>query len=251
MPLTASITGIDGAGKSTVSEMVTASLSPDIRIAKISRPVYTVTELGKEMRYVRLMKAVDKIHGIADRRTSKKLSLAANAVDVILQGRLIEPGLIKDINPELVLGTRDYLVDPAVYATFYSRLLAGRTTERRVNVFQGITGSSIRDIIFFLTVPPDEAVARIERRMEAEKVGEKNPSRLKWRHMHEEVEHLENLQAEYYKALDVMRKKGTPDICEIDTSRYTQSEVADIISSTLRSRIKSLRAISSQALATV
>ena len=236
-PLTTSITGIDGAGKSTVSEIVTAQLAPDIRIAKISRPVYAMLNGQRKARYSRLMSTVDRFHSFADERRSKSLSLAANALDVIAQGRLIEPRMITKDAPDIVLGTRDYLIDPAVYATFYSGVLSRRTTEERIALFQKITGSSVRDIIFFLTVPPDEAVSRINRRIDSEAEGSSSSSRLKWRHMHEEAKHLEELQKEYFQALRVMRKIGNPEIHEIDTSQYTRGQVADLITCTLEARL--------------
>lgn len=237
LPLTASITGIDGAGKSTVSEIVTSQLPSDLRIAKISRPVYSVTEGNKDLRYVGLMGVVDKLHARADARRSKRLSLAANALDVVVQGRVIEPRLSRRVNANLVLGTRDYIIDPSVYAVYYSRLLARRPVEQRLAFFQKLTGSKLRDVVFLLTVPPDEAVARIERRMAEEASGESNSSRQKWKHMHEREDHLERLQAEYYTAIATLSKAAQPEVHVIDTSKNNKAQVADKITSVLESRL--------------
>lgn len=242
-PLTASITGIDGAGKSSVSTIVTNQLPCDVRIAKISRPVYSVTDGKTQPKYTRMMGVVDMVHAFADEKRSKNLSLAANAIDVVAQGRIIEPGLIRNVRPQLVLGTRDYLIDPSVYASYYSKFLSGRSMETRLDFFKRLTGSSIRDVIFFLTVPPDEAVARIDRRILDEAGGETNPARLKWKHMHEREDHLTMLQSQYHIALDILRKREKPAIYHIDTSKYTKEQVADQITSTLETHLAKQSAV--------
>lgn len=238
--LTASITGIDGAGKSTVSELVTETLSKDVQIAKLSRPVYSVKGGVKTAEYTKCMAVVDRIHEFADKRENRQLSLAANALDVILQGRVIEPGLRKKVNPDIVLGTRDYLIDPSVYSIFYAGFLGKKPPEERLEVFQKITGSRVRDIVFFLTVPPNEAVERIEKRMAEEREKSENVMREKWRHIHEQPHYLDQLQQEYYSVLKVVPQKGPVKIYEIDTTTKNKEQVADYISLTLREHLRKI-----------
>ena len=234
-PLKVSITGIDGAGKSTVVEDVVNSLG-DLTVAKIVRPVYTHIDEQREYHFSKLMKVVDFAHNMGDRMQSKKLSITANAIDVILQGRVIEPHFIRNLNPELMLGARDYLIDPAVYAVYYSPRLADRSMKERIDFFQKLTGVSVRDVIFFLTVPPEEAVARIERRIQLEAEGTSS-KRPKWRHMHENPRDLGILQEEYYSALDEIGRRSDPEIVEIDTSMYTQAEVATTITAVIKGKL--------------
>lgn len=228
-----SITGIDGAGKSSVSQDVAKELGQDFRIAKVSRPTYSIVEGEKRIHFQELIGKIDQFHAIADRARSKCLSVTANAINIVLQGRVIEPSLIQSMQPELVLGTRDLLIDPSVYAVFYSPLLGRQDMNKRISFFQKITGAQVRDAIFFLTVPPDEAVSRINKRIAAESITSQTPDRLKWRHMHEQADHLDVLQREYYSALDVMRQQGDPQIFELDTSYLSQAEVGNFISQTL------------------
>ena len=238
--LTASITGIDGAGKSTVSDIITNTLGADTRIGKISRPAYSFVEGTKRMEYARLMGIVDFAHNLADRTESRRLSLYANALDVILQGRVIEPGFLRRIQPQLVLGTRDYLIDPAVYAIYYSPALARHPVEERIDLLKGITGLEFRDVIFLLTVAPDEAVSRIERRIAAESAGHAQSTRLKWRHMHEQEEYLDRLQKEFHTVLNYVSGSTSSEINVIDTSCYTQEQVAEMISDILNERMRDL-----------
>ena len=197
-PLKVSITGIDGAGKSTVTGIVVTTLGQDNRVARISRPAYSIVEGYKQNHYQRLLNVVDSLHEIADRTCNKRCVLCANVLNVLLQGRIIEPGLIRRIKPDIVIGSRDYLIDPAVYAIFYSPLLAKKNMDDRITHIQRMTGIYFRDIIFFLTVPPDEAVSRIEKRIALERANSTKPERKKWRHMHEQTHHLSLLQPQYY-----------------------------------------------------
>lgn len=233
-PLKVSITGIDGAGKSTVTDLTALSLGQDSRIARISRPTYSIVRGQKTMHYEKLLRGVDRLHAIADQMEDITLICGVNALNVVLQGRVIEPGLIRKIRPNLVLGSRDYLIDPSVYAIFYTRRFSRRDMESRLSRLQIISGLDFRDVIFFLTVPPDEAVARIDRRISLEKSDPTKPLREKWRHMHEKSEHLGRLQCEYNEALEVARKRSGTQIIEIDTTRHTQDETASLITDKLK-----------------
>ncbi len=234
-PLKVSITGIDGAGKSTVTDFLASQLGEEERVARISRPSYSVVEGEKQFHYERLLGTVDRLHSFADHTRKPKLVLGANALNVVLQGRVIEPGLINKIKPNLVLGSRDYLIDPSVYAIYYSPRLAERSMDERLSYMQQISGLDFRDVIFFLTVPPQEAVARIERRIESESQhlsGDKK--REKWRHMHEQEEHLSTLQRGYEDALEVVYQRRRTPIYEIDTTASNPQQITDFIGNTIK-----------------
>jgi len=233
-PLKISITGIDGAGKSTVTGLAASELGLDQAVARISRPAYSIVDGHKKDRYQRLLRTIDRLHGIADRTENPRYVLCANALNVVLQGRVVEPGLIRKIQPDIVIGSRDYLIDPSVYAIFYSKSLRRKNMDERISIMQQISGMDFRDIIFLLTVPPDEAVARIEKRIELEKKDPMRPEREKWRHMHEQPEYLEMLQYEYKDALGVVRRRSDAKIFELDTSKLGQEEVTGYVVSTVR-----------------
>lgn len=243
-PLKVSITGIDGAGKSTVTRLIAAELGQEQRVARISRPSYTIVDGVKKGRYQKLLGAVDGLHAIADRTENPRYVLGVNALNVVLQGRVIEPGLIRKVQPDIVLGSRDYLIDPSVYAIFYSRKLGKRDMDSRLDYMQRVSGMNFRDVIFFLTVPPDEAVERIERRIALERQDPTRPEREKWRHMHEQPEHLARLQHEYTSALEVAQQRSNAKVFELDTSKLGQEEVASFVAATLRDFLGSNNPIS-------
>lgn len=235
IPLKVSITGIDGAGKSTTLAMVVDDLKQDNRIAKATnRPVYSVIEGKKEYHYRRLIGLIDLLHGVADRTQNPNYVCAINAMHVVLQGRVIEPTLIHRVQPTLVLGARDLLVDPAVYAVCYSPRLAGKKMSDRIAFLERLTGTPYRDLVFFLTVPPEEAVSRIERRIVSENASLDKIERPKWRHMHENPQQLSLLQCEYYHALEELQRRSSVKIIPIDTSTMNQEEVATLIANEIR-----------------
>lgn len=235
--LKVAVTGIDGSGKSTTIQSIVDDLGTDNRIIHTaSRPTYSLVEGKKQLHFRHLIGLIDKMHGFADNSQNPDLVCAVNAAHVMLQGRVIEPSLIERIKPTLVLGARDLLIDPSVYAVFYSPRLAAKSMAERIDLLSNLTGTSVRDVIFFLTVPPEEAVVRIDSRMEKEKIGASLTGREKWRHMHENAADLEKLQREYYVALDEIHRRSHVEIVEIDTSQMTQSEVGDLIKSKIRER---------------
>ncbi len=236
-PVRASITGIDGAGKSTTLALVVDDLKQDNRIVKATnRPVYSVVGGTKEYHYRRLIGLIDMLHGFADQTHNPNYVCAVNAAHVVLQGRIIEPTLERRIKPTIVLGARDLMIDPAVYAVCYSPRLARKNMSDRISFIEQLTGAQYRDVIFFLTVPPEEAVSRIEGRIEAENASLAGVERPKWRHMHENPRQLNLLQHEYYDALDEVKKRSGVDIVTIDTLTLDQTEVALLICNEIRKR---------------
>jgi len=238
--LRAVITGVDGAGKSTTAGFVVNALGHEYRIAKPgpSRPFYTMVDGNKRYYYQNTIKLIDRLHAIADRSHRPDFVGAVNAINVILNGRVVEPDFIRRVKPELVLGARDFYIDPAVYSVIYSPRLGKKPMNERIDTLKRITGAPYRDIIFFLTVPPEEAISRIEGRIAAERLNPNSTEREKWRHMHEQPDILNNLQMEYYNALNEVQKRHPVQIYEINTSGILQSEVVDSITHTIKTHLE-------------
>lgn len=239
-PLRAVITGVDGAGKSTTASIIAQRMGQEYRLVKPgpSRPVYTIVSGEKQYHYQRIIDSIDRLHLIADKTRKPEFIGAVNAVNVILNGRVIEPSLVRRFQPELVLGARDFYIDPAVYSIVYQPHLACKPMNKRMDFLKSVTGAPFRDIVFFLTVPPEEAVERIERRIAKERANPGASEREKWRHLHENPQTLARLQREYYDALGTIQTKSPVKIFEINTSGMPQENVADLIATTIREHIE-------------
>lgn len=229
-PLKVAITGIDGAGKSTVTDKLALELGGTYRVARVSRPAFAVINGIKYPFYQRLLKAVDALHASADKTENMRNILWVNALHVALQGRVIEPGLIKAIKPDIVLTSRDYIIDPAVYASVYAPTYCSQNLKRKIRHMQRFTGLSFRDAVFLLTVSPEEAVQRIERRIAQEKLKPGVAEREKWRHLHENVATLGLLQQGYYAALaEVKQQSDKVQIEIVDTQTLDKDGVFQYI----------------------
>ena len=239
-PLRAVITGIDGAGKSTTAGIIAETMGRRYNLVEPgpSRPVYTIVDGEKKYHYQRFIGLIDRLHGFADKTRKPEFIGSVNAINVTLSGRVIEPSLIRRFQPELVLGARDFYIDPAVYSVVYQPRLASKPMSERIDFLKTVTGVPFRDIVFFLTVPPEEAVERIERRIAKERANPGASERKKWRHLHENPQTLTRLQSEYYDALKTMQIKSPIKIYEINTSGIPQVEVADFIATTIREHME-------------
>lgn len=220
----ASVTGIDGSGKSSAVNGAIGLLQNERRIINPSEcPVYSVIDSQQKFHYQVMINALYRMQGIADRAGIPQAVSSVKAVHVALQGRYIERRLIRKIHPDLVIGGRDMHIDPAVYAIFYSGRLGKKTVNERLNTMERIVGPHNRDIIVFLTVSPQEAMRRISNRLNEQRSGRGHD-------IHEDAKSLQQLQSEYGLALDVLQKRRSGlEIVEIDTQKFAQDEVAGMI----------------------
>lgn len=239
-PLRAVITGIDGAGKSTTEGIIAARMGQEYNLVKPgpSNPVYTIADGEKQYHYQRIIDLIGHLRRIADKTQKPEFIGAVNAINVTLNGRVIEPSLVRRFQPELVLGARDFYIDPAVYSIVYQPRLASKPMGERMDFLKLVTGAPFRDVVFFLTVPPEEAVERIEKRIAKERLNHGASEREKWRHPHENPQTLTRLQIEYYDALGTIQTKSPVKIFEINTSGRPQTQVADFIAATIREHIE-------------
>lgn len=236
-PLKVSITGIDGSGKSTTLGMVVEHLKHDNRIVKASNPpIYSVVGGEREYHYRRAIRTMNLLRELADQTHNRVYASAVNAAYVLLQGRIIEPTLTHKVNPTIVLGDRDLLIDPAVYAIYYSPQLAQKPLGGRIDFLKRLTGSPHRDIIFFLSVSPEEAMRRLNERTTKGDADLNQDGGSKHRYMHENSYHLTRLHIEYQVALEEIQRRSKTEVVHIDTSGTLQADVALLITGEIRKR---------------
>lgn len=225
------ITGVDGVGKSTSTWYALERLAKGdgLTIIKPNPPAEVITPDGRINQYIGLYSLVDKLHAFVDRYQNKALVLLVNTFRVTIQGRIVEPRMIIHNKPDVVVTTRDLITDSAVYQVFYAPKKLLPPAPQRIDRAKRISGSPYRDLIVFLTVDPDEAVRRIERRIEEEKSRLPIGQRPHWVHLHENTGAIQLLQAEYYEVLPIIRWRHPTRVAEIDTNIYPREEVSSII----------------------
>lgn len=189
--------------------------------------------------YASATRAIDNLHHYADRLRSRTLVSAVNAFSLILSARLFEPTLVEKYQPDVVMHGRDYYVDPAVYSIFYSPRLGNKPIAERIDKLRQMFGAPFRDMVFFLDLPPEEAVARITARLERERANPKATEREKWQHMHENVPVLTLLRAEYFRTLEALKDKSPrTSIFKIEVKDKPREEVAGCIAAQISLRLR-------------
>lgn len=237
-PFRVSITGIDGAGKDTITRSaLTRSASDGLSIVKIGRPAYIIGPDGSTSQiFKRTTEAFDKLHRGADVLHSRLGISALNVVRYATQARILEPIMARrQPAPDITAWVRDPRIDTAVYFEYYLSSLRRRVTvAERLKAMQLLTGFQ-RDLIIVLNVDPEVAVERIDARITKEREAEAADGfRGKWRHMHENVDSLAGLAAAYSPVLAELQKMAPTRIVEIDTTARSQEDVAHLAYTTIR-----------------
>jgi len=233
------ITGPDGSGKSTTARMVALRLGEDFRVVQPgpSRPVYAVLNRRIEYPFQRLIHLIHRLHALADRTRLRFVVGAVNTLNVLVCARVIEPSMVQRFAPDLVLSGRDFRVDPCVYSSVYLPAFAELSLRTRLEWLGRLTGVAFNDVVFFLTVPPGEAIRRIDARIVAERSDPRSIAETRswrWRHIHEDPQTLAFLQREFFRAFDVLQGQWPVHVYEIDTSDLPQAEVVEFIVTTVR-----------------
>jgi hypothetical protein len=199
--------------------------------------VYTVGERGIAYPFQSAIAIIHRLHAVADRTRIRGLVAAVNTLNVLFCARVVVPALVRRFDPELVLGARDFRADPSVYASVYLPRFARLPMSQRLLWLGRLTGVPFNDVVFFLTVPPEEAIRRIDARIADERA---DPGRIaetrswRWRHLHEDPQTLALLQREFYAAFEALQQHWPVHVYEIDTSALPQPQVVEFIVSTAR-----------------
>ncbi len=246
-PLRVSITGIDGAGKDTIARNALQKLSEDgLRVMKLGRPAYLFVDGQQRQVYKRTTERIDAMHQAADVGRDARRIMAVNALNVVVQSRVLEKLAVQPkLGVDVLASSRDSRVDPTVYFDFYASNGLQSTVDmrRRLRAMQHLTGIS-RDLIVLLKVDPDVAVERIESRLADEQKlriesgKEQAGMRDKWRHMHENVTDLGWLSERYDEALDLLQEVSPTPVVVIDTTELS----ADVVTNLTYQAIKSFGA---------
>ncbi len=237
-PYRLSVTGIDGAGKDTVTTEALTRLSEDagLRVAKLTRP-YAEIRNGRQREIFKFSKKmIDAAHRYADGTERRTVVGGVNAGNVMLESRLLEPIVSRwQPAPDIIASTRDLRVDPAVYSGYYfPNTKAAKNEATLVERLTKLTGLS-RDMIIWLQVEPEVAVERIETRMEREAYQREHqnnhrPKREKWLHMHENPDDLAELAAKYSSAIDRVKElQPQTEIIGIETTFMDQEAVTQLV----------------------
>jgi thymidylate kinase len=231
----ASVIGIDGAGKSTTISDTVSNLSTDYRVAKLGRPIYIEEDRNRGYMFGSTTGFIDMLHSTFDRFSSKTAVLLVNGLNVAVQQNL-ERRVIEQWSPDIVISSRDMTVCPSVYITYYFPSSKKISTELRIRIFESFRKLGYPDQLFYLDVDPKTADERITERMCREHDAPAT-ERAKWRHMHEDTEHLSELRKYYLEAVSIIENKGI-NVMSISTIGRSRREVAAEMEHSLRQSLR-------------
>lgn len=182
--------------------------------------------------YRRTTEAFDRMHQFSDAVKNPQLIMAVNALNVVVQARMIERSAALRM-PDVMASSRDPRLDPSVYLSYYApdALEKRLSMKERIDRVQRLTGVD-RNLVVLLKVDPRIAVDRIEdriaseARLRAESGGDSATMRDKWRHMHENVDDLSMLASGYDHAVAALQEVQPTAVAIIDTTEKEKEDVA-------------------------
>ncbi len=228
-PLRISIIGIDGSGKSTTTLRAIYSLGREFSVCKTGRMPFFIREGSISPCLPRIGRFFEDLFKKVDATKRRGWIGLSRLFFVLFQG-FLEPYMIKRYRPDLIMTTRCMVIDPAVYSDFYFPALSRNlTTKSKLKLSQQYSRLPFRDLYFFLDTPIPMAIRRIHKRI-SDDHPEITYGRDYWLHLHEHEGSLQLFDQKFRDALNVARRMASFRVIEIDTAKYDEGEVSELIS---------------------
>jgi thymidylate kinase len=234
--LRAAVIGIDGAGKSSTAMRAIELLRGDFGVAKPGRDPFFVRGAERVDCLPRVSGLVERAFKRAD-ASRRRLAIGATRLVFIRWQAWLEPHMIRRFEPDVVLGTRCMVVDPAIYSEIYLPTAAQWSLAARLRAFRRWSGLPLRHLYVFLRTPARVAMERIHGRI-ARLPGYVDASREHWLHLHEEEATLARLEARFEAALNAARALGDFEVVAIDTQDDDEPGVARRIAEEVAARVR-------------
>ncbi|MBI3620463.1 hypothetical protein HY214_04980 [Candidatus Roizmanbacteria bacterium] len=217
---TTSIVGPDGSGKTTTVDAVAGRLSKLAIVgvlASLRKPSYVMHKGNKKLLFPTLTSKITKLYEKG--QDHNPLALFTSLLSYIaMQGRLVEPYIVKNYHPDFLLQDRHRMVDSISMSHHY--VVAGIPINVMRLAVEAIGGKRVTDDLILLIITPETAVIRSQRRKQSDN--------------HESVETIRQMSAMYPAIIDSLVRMG---LVRNWTSINTEINGPDIISQTVYSRI--------------
>jgi thymidylate kinase len=228
-PIRISIVGIDGSGKSTTTLRAIHSLSHQFSVCKTGRTPFFVRDGNISYCLPKAGKFFEELFKKVDATKKRQWIGLTRLFFVFFQG-LLEPYMIRKYLPNLIMTTRCMVIDPAIYSDFYyPRISQKMTIKGKLRLTQHYSRLPFRDLYFFLDTPIKTAMERIYKRISNDHA-ELSYGRDYWLHLHEHEGSLKLLDQKFRDTLNVAQKMASFRIVEIDTAKYNEEKVSELIS---------------------
>jgi thymidylate kinase len=233
-PLRAAVVGIDGAGKSSTALRAVALLASGLRVVKPGRNAFFAQGGAREELSPRIDATFERLFAKVDATRNRRLIGASRVAFISYQG-FIEPRLVERTRADLVLGTRCMIVDPAIYAPFYSPAVGRLSLRARLGMFERLSRLPYRDLYLLLRTPPAVAIERIHKRI-AKAPGYECQPRDYWLHLHERADVLQAIGSAFEEALALVAARTGAKVVLVDTTAHDEAGVASFIAEVIGER---------------
>jgi thymidylate kinase len=233
-PLRVSVVGIDGAGKSSTTLRAIDALASTLTVAKPGRQPFVVGRGRRTECAPRVSRFFETLFRRAD-ETRRRAAIGLSRLLFIRWQGSLEPYMERAFRPDVVLGTRCMILDPAIYSGVYAGRLARASLEAKLGAFRRLSRLPFRDLYVLLRTPADAAMRRIHGRIAKERGFDPGP-RERWLHLHEDEAILRDLGRRFDEALTAAARLARIAVIEIDTTRTDEAGVASRIADGVRAR---------------
>ncbi len=213
----ASITGIDGSGKSTATEKVASMLGERHAIGVLSTlnyPSYLLHKGTRKLLHAEFSEENYRLYQKAQLADKRLIILYTLIAHTIAQGRFIEPAMERNGDLDFIIGDRDRLVDSLVMFGNYA--FPGLPIGLMARVLEKTTGQSHTDQLYWLQIDPLVAKSRKDK--------------LRKEDGHESLEALKKMSRSYKPIIQALLRMGKiDDVAFLDTKANDSETIAGII----------------------
>lgn len=210
---TTSIVGPDGSGKTTTVDTVARMLGKSYSVgvlASLRNPSYVIHGENQKLLFPTLTSKVAMLYEKGQDRNP--LALFASFLSYIaMQGRLIEPHIVKNYHPDVLLQDRHRVVDSIIMFRHYG--MRNVPINIMTSAVETVGGKSVTDDLILLTISPEIAHRR---------------SRRKKSDNHESLETIKEMAALYPTVISSLVQMGRiKNWTSFDTETLNQNIVAN------------------------
>lgn len=211
---TTSIVGPDGSGKTTTVDTVARMLGKSYSVgvlASLRNPSYVIYGEKQKLLFPTLTSKVAMLYEKG--QDNNPLTLFASFLSYIaMQGRLIEPHIVKNYHPDFLLQDRHRVVDSIIMFQHYG--MRNVPINIMTSTVEAVGGKSVTDNLILLTISPEMAYERSRQKKKSDN--------------HESLQTISKMIALYPTIINyLVRMERIRNWTSLDTGTLNQNIIAN------------------------
>lgn len=215
---TTSIVGPDGSGKTTTVDTVASMLGKSYSVgvlASLRNPSYVIHKGNQQLLFPTLTSKVAMLYEKGQDHNPLAL-FASCLIYIAMQGRLIEPHIVKNYHPDVLLQDRHRLVDSIIMFRHYG--VRNVPFNIMTSAVETIGGKNVTDDLILLTISPEMAYKRSLQKKKSYKKSDN----------HESLQTISKMIALYPTVINYLVRMGRiRNWGSLDTGTLNQNTIAN------------------------